>query len=370
MLRDVLVIDLTRHLPGPYATWLLAHHGATVLKVEAPEGDPARFFPPYDDAGVSAVFAQLNRGKRSLGLDLKHPQGVETLHGLLERADVVVEGFRPGVLERLGVDLARHPRLVRCSLSGYGQTGPYRDTPGHDLNYQAYAGALSQAVGEDGHPALPGLQLGDMSAALSAVIGILLALHERARTGVGRTVDASMLEALVSFQTMGLSAHLAGQPWNAGQTLLTGAVPCYRVYATADGRSGALGALEPKFWLRFCAAVGQDDWSARQFDGTLCADVAALFRGEPLAHWRALLEDAGCCWSPVLDYDDLARDPHVQARGLLPPGPPFRFDPPLAPPAAPCPPQAGADSRAILTEHLGLEPAAVDALVAAGAVLE
>jgi len=369
MLRDVLVLDLTQYLPGPYATWLLAHHGARVLKVESPRGDPARLYPPYDAQGTSTLFSQLNRGKRSLGLNLKHPDGVATLNALLERADVLVEGFRPGVLARLGADLERNPRLIRCSLSGYGQDGPYRDLPGHDLNYQGYAGALSQTVGADGQPALPGLQLGDMSAALAAVIGILVALHERARTGEGRAVDTSMLEALVSLQSMGLSSQLAGQPWGPGTALLTGAVPCYRIYPTADGRSCVLAALEPKFWLRFCEAVEREDWTDRQFDASLSDELSAFFSAQPLAHWRERLEGAGCCFSPVLSYGDLAQDPHVQARGLLPPGPPFRFSPPLEGETTAAPAQVGQDSRAVLAEHLGFDGAAVEALIASGAVV-
>ncbi|MEZ6189437.1 MAG: CaiB/BaiF CoA-transferase family protein [Planctomycetota bacterium] len=368
MLADLLVIDLTRHLPGPYTTWLLAHHGARVVKVEAPGGDPARRFPPYDEDGVSQVFGLLNRGKQSLGLNLKHPDGVATLNALLTEADVLVEGFRPGVIERLGVNPAEHPRLIRCSLSGYGSDGPYRDFPGHDLNYQAYAGALSQSVDPSGVPVVPGIQLGDMSAALGATIGILLALHERQTTGRGRVVDTSMLEALVSLQTMGLGAHLAGERWTPGSGLLTGAVPCYRTYATQDGRACALAALEPTFWQRFCAAVEREAWVGRQFDASLIEDVAALLAERPLAAWCALLEPAGCCFSPVRTYDELERDPQVVARGLLPPRPPFRFDPPCDPEGVKAPGEAGCDTRSVLAELLGFDGAAIAALEAEGAV--
>ena len=375
MLQDLLVLDLTRHLPGPYATQLLADLGARVVKVEAPPaGDPTRVVPPCDAEGVSAAFRALNQGKRSLGLDLKRPEAVALLRRLCARVDVLVEGFRPGVMTRLGLDpqelMAAHPRLVGCSITGYGQDGPYRDRPGHDLNYQAYAGALWVTADRDGRPVLPGVQLGDLSASFAALTGVLAALLERTRTGRGRWVDAAMLDALVSLQSLHLGPHRAGARAVPGQLPLSGGIPSYGLYRCADERWVALGALEPKFFQVLCETVGKPEWAERQFDATLQADLEALFATRPRDEWRFILEDAGCCLAPVLDYDELACDPQVVARGLLPPGrcaPPVRFQPPHEPdPRAPFPTRVGEHTGAVLREELGLSAEEVGALFAAG----
>ena len=376
VLDGVLVLDLTRHLPGPYATQLLADLGARVIKLEAPEGDPVRFVPPHDAAGVSAAFRALNQGKRGLGLDLKRPEAVELVRRLAARADVLVEGFRPGVMARLGLDpdqLRReHPRLVVCSISGYGQDGPYRDRPGHDLDYQAYAGALWVTADPDGRAVLPGIQLGDLSAALSAVVGILAGLFQRERSGQGRKVDAAMLDALVSLQALHLAPHRAGQRAVPGQLPLSGGIPSYGLYRCADGKWVALGALEPKFFQAMCAIVGKPEWAERQFDRTLADDLAALFATRPRDEWRFILEDAGCCLAPVLDYDEVAEDPQVVARGLLPPGrvaPPVRFDPPYGPAQAVFPARIGEHTREVLAQELGLGAGEIDRLVEAGVAI-
>lgn len=375
MLHDRLVLDLTRHLPGPYATQLLGDLGARVIKVEAPPGgDPTRAVPPYDASGVSAAFRALNQGKRSLGLDLKRPEARDLILRLCARADVVVEGFRPGVMARLGLDpqelMRAHPHLVVCSISGYGQDGPYRDRAGHDLNYQAYAGALWVSTDREGRAITPGLQLGDLSAALAASVGVLAALLERERTGRGRWVDAAMLDALVSLQALHLGPHLAGQPTLPGRLPLSGGLPSYGLYRCADGRHVALGALEPKFFQGFCAAVGRPEWAERQFDPGLEAELAALFATRPRDEWRFILEDADCCLAPALDYDEVRQDPQVQARGLLGAdrvAPPVRFQPPLAPPAGrPFPTRVGEHTREVLRDELGLGAAEVEGLLAAG----
>lgn len=376
MLGDLLVLDLTRHLPGPYATQLLADLGARVIKVEAPPaGDPTRVVPPLDERGVSAAFRALNQGKRSLALDLKRPEAVELLRRLCARVDVLVEGFRPGVLARLGLDpqalQVEHPRLVGCSITGYGLSGPYVDRPGHDLNYQSYAGALWVTVDRDGRPVLPGVQQGDLSAAWAATCGILAALHERERTGRGRWVDACMLDALVSAQALHLGPHRAGARTAPGELPLSGGIPSYGLFRCADQRWVALGALEPKFFQVFCAAIDRPEWADRQFDASLRAELEALFLTRPRDEWRFILEDAGCCLSPVLDYDELQEDPQVVARGLLPAdrpvASPVRFLPPLPPAAgAPFPTRVGEHSGAVLRDELGLGPDEIAALFARG----
>lgn len=377
MLSDLVVLDLTQYLPGPYATQLLADFGARVIKVEAPRGDPTRHLPPHDEAGISVGFAALNANKDCLAIDLKHPDGVALLLRLVERADVLIEGFRPGVLERLGagaaVCRATNPRLIYCSLSGYGADGPYADRAGHDLTYQAYAGALGLGTDLAGLPVAPGVQSADMLGSLAALVGVLIALQARQRTGEGRVVDASMLDALVSVQGMHLLNHAAGARAAARAMPLNGGFPCYDVYATADGKAIALGALEPKFWERFCDVVARPDWLGQQFDPALRPEVAALFRTRARDEWRVILENADCCVAPVLEVDEVLSDPHIDARGLAAPGqrpaPPVRFDPPgrrAGPDRVGRAP--GADGQAVLQDLLGLDAAAVEALAQAGVI--
>lgn len=321
MLEGIQVLDLTRYLPGPFATRLLADLGADVIKLEGPQApDPFRTWPPVGADGSSRVFAALNHGKRSLALDLKHPEGRALCLRLIERVDVLIESFRPGVLARLGLGAdacrARNPALVYCSLSGFGQDGPYRDRPGHDVTYMAHAGVLSVLSDREGRPVLPGLQIADTLGAYSALAGILAALVARARTGRGDTLDVAMTDALIGAQSLGLALHQAGQPTGAGETALRGACPCYGVYRTADGRAVALGALEPAFWRAFCQRVGRPEWEARGYDATLVPEVAQLFATRSRDAWAAELEGAGCCLAPVRGYGELALDPHFAARGL------------------------------------------------------
>jgi crotonobetainyl-CoA:carnitine CoA-transferase CaiB-like acyl-CoA transferase len=332
--------------------------------------------PPHDADGVSAAFRALNQGKESLALDLKSEAGRDLLLRLVDRADVLVEGFRPGVLERLGVGAdvcrTRNPRLIWCAISGYGQDGPYRDRPGHDANYMSYAGALGVTGGRDGVPVLPGLQAADTLASLSALSGILLALCERVTSGTGRLVDASMLDAAVSVQGFHFANHKAGQPAGPRAMALNGGLPCYDTYATLDGRAVALGALEPKFWGIFCEIVGKSEWSGRGFDPALRDEVSELFRSRSFDEWRVILENTGCCLSPVLNYEETLADPQVQHRGLIEEtrtGPPVRFQPPLRrTDSGPFADRAGAHSRAVLAELLGLGAEELDALGEQGVV--
>jgi len=296
-LDSVRVLDLSRLLPGPYASLVLSDLGADVVKVEDPDpGDYLREISP-------GMFAALNRGKRSVVLDLKTAEGARDLRRLCSVADVVVESFRPGVLERLGLaDLLRDPgRLVICRISGFGQAaaGPWRDRAGHDIGYVALAGVIARNGG------VPAVQLGDLFAgAHGAVIGVLAALVERGRTGVGRVVDVSMAQGSTGL----LLPHLGELP-DAPENTLDGSRPCYRVYACKGGGAYALGALEPKFWQRFCQAVGRPEWVDRGFDASLAPEVDALFATRSREEWESALRSADCCGEPVLTPSELRTHP-------------------------------------------------------------
>jgi crotonobetainyl-CoA:carnitine CoA-transferase CaiB-like acyl-CoA transferase len=368
-LDGTLVVDLTRHLPGPYATQLLADFGASVIKVEDRAGDPVRFIPPFDAREVAVGFTTLNAGKRSLVLDLKKEEGKSLLLGLMAKADVLVEGFRPGVLDRLGAgyDAARFPRLVWCSLSGFGAEGPYRDRAGHDLNYQCFAGAVRGDT--------PAVQVGDMGSGLAAFSGILLALLAREKTGRGQRVETSMLRAAVCMQPFQIVPPARGDAPTAALAL-SGTLPGYRVYATKDGRHVALAALEPKFWESFCDVVGRPEWLGRHTDPALIPELEAFFASRPLAEWR-LLEGAECCVSGALTWAEAAQDPQVEALRLLvrgPDGKVARLAPPVqlegtpARPALDAAPRPGHHTDEVLREHLALDDAALSTLRAAGAI--
>jgi len=305
-LAGVRVVDLTRLYPGPYATLLLADLGAAVVKVEDPaEGDFLR--------GLPEQFEALNRGKRSIAIDLKAPRGPAVLRRLCAGADVFIEGFRPGVLERLGCSpaalAAEFPRLVICSLSGFGQTGPLRSRAGHDIGYLALGGVLSRC-GPGETPTLPGAQFADFfGGGLQAVVAVLAALVERSATGRGRALDVAMAEGA-------MQALLPRLSDSSSEDVLRGDRPCYRVYACRGGGAIALGALEPKFWERFCAAAGRPEWEGQQFDPSLCPVVDELFLRRTRDEWAALLGPADCCAEPVLRVEELAAHPQHQARSL------------------------------------------------------
>ncbi len=385
-LEGLRVLDLTRLLPGPFLTVLLADLGAEVIKVEPPDGgDWVRWLPPRV-GGHSWPFFALNRGKRSLGLDLKHPEGVACLRRLCGSADVLVEQFRPGVMDRLGVGWetlhAEHPRLVYVALSGYGQTGPYRDRAGHDLTYGALAGTLGRTGPAGGAPVQPGFQPADLSGALMGAVGLLSSVLGARTTGEGRFVDVSLTEAALVLNVLQLSEHLGhGKPVPRGTDLLGGGAPYYGVYACADGRYVALAALEPKFFHRLCDAVGRADWKPRQMGDTtaLRAEIAALFLAKDRDTWVQELAPADCCVEPVLELDEVATHPLHIARGMLyetpyatEAGPARQLRTPLADAtavaAAAPPPTLGQHSRQVLVEA-GYTDAAIDALIQSRAVI-
>jgi alpha-methylacyl-CoA racemase len=327
-LEGVRVLDLTRLLPGGYATQTLADLGADVLKIEEPgPGDYARVTPPYA-RGEGQAFLAVNRNKRSAALNLKHPAGRAALLRLVESADVLVESFRPGVMARL--DLAyetlreRNPRLIVCAITGYGQEGPYSQRAGHDLNYIGYAGLLAHLTRAGQPPTMPGAQFADIGGGgLMAVVGILAALVGRAATGQGRIVDVSMLDGALGLLPLLASNTLAGvaepQP---EEFYLSGALPGYNVYETADGRYVTLGALEPKFWAEFCRRVGRPDLIARHIPtspedrAATMSELAGLFRTKTRDAWVAELGEADVCLGPVNTLEEALADPQVQARGV------------------------------------------------------
>lgn len=299
-MEGVRVLDLSRLLPGPYASLVLSDLGADVVKVEDPDpGDYLRDISP-------GMFAALNRGKRSVVLDLKAPGGILDLRRLCARADVLVESFRPGVLERLGFsDLLADPgRLVICRISGFGQSGPWSDRAGHDIGYAALAGIVARNRG------VPAVQLGDLfGGAQTAVIAVLAALLERTLTGRGRVVDVAMTQALTGLLLPHLGEVSVGGAAAGSENVLDGSRPCYRVYACKDGGAYALGALESKFWEPFCRTVGRADWIERGFDVSLAPVVDALFATRTRDEWDALLRGADCCGEPVLTPSELRGHP-------------------------------------------------------------
>lgn len=320
-LKDIRVLDLGQYLPGPGAAQLLADMGADVLKVEPPAGDPLRRLDPVNGGavdGVSPYYRVVNAGKRVLALDLKSETGKGAFASLAAAADVLIESFRPGAMERLGFGRFRlkalNPRLVHLALSGYGQTGPRALHSGHDVNYVAASGALS-ASGMTWPP------VADHAAAQFAALAILGALVGRGRTGEGAFIDASLADTVLAWQAWSLTAASAGASPRSRSNVLNGGAAYYRTYATKDGGHVSLGAIELQFWKNFCAAVGRDDWIARQHEPlpqtALITDVAALFAGRARAEWDRMLGGVDCCYGPALDYAEVASDPQVAARGLV-----------------------------------------------------
>ncbi len=324
-LAGTRVLDLSQFTPGPYTTLLLADLGADVIKVEPPKGDPQRIEKPLDRDGVSAAYKVINRNKSVVKLDLKSPEGRRVFTALLGRADVLLESFRPGVMDRLGFTRDRleaiNPQLIHCALSGWGQTGPYRLKPGHDLNYMAFGGGLL-ASGTPETPVVTTPTIADYSGGLFAATMVLGALAARPARGRGAFLDVSLAEAPLSWLSLGLTDSLrpgfeprrAANPFNGG-------LACYQIYRTADDRFVTLGVVEEKFWRDFCEAVKRPDWIQRQWEPVpqhaLIAELAGLFRSRTRDDWDALLAERETCYHAVLDFDELATHPHIRARQML-----------------------------------------------------
>lgn len=393
-LSGLRVLDLTRLLPGPMATRHLVDFGAEVIRVEDPRSDdgmPA--FPPQtpDSSGQTSnpIWRALNRGKRSIRLDLKQPEGRALLLRLVRTADALVEGFRPGTLDKLGLGWdalhAANPRLVLCSISGYGQTGPLRLAAGHDLNYIAQAGVLDQ-IRAQGRPAVPNLQLGDLlGGTLAGLSALMIALWSAQRTGRGRAVDVSMTDALLAHHVFPAGDLDAGAEPVAGRTLLTGGAPCYAVYATRDGGWLAVGALELKFWRAFCTAAGLDElatrhWSLGEEPGSAAAEETHSRVAERIAQrdrhdWATVFAATDACTNVVLTPREALASEHARARGLVHAadgstwiGPLARLGGHSVPLLSPAP-RPGTDTRAVL-EQAGCSADEIAALLARGIARE
>jgi len=327
-LEGLRVLDLTRLLPGPVCTLYLADLGADVIKIEdTGAGDYFRNLGTAQGR-VSAVYRAVNRNKRSLAVNLKDPRGRDAFLTLAQRADVIVESFRPGVVAALGVDYqavaALNPRIVYAAISGYGQDGPRAHLAGHDINYLGYAGVLDQTGTRDGAPALCNVQVADLlGGAASTAIALLAALVGVQRTGRGRYVDVAMTDASLAHNLVALRAleqwgHVAPR----GADLLTGGVPCYGVYPTRDGRWLAVGALEEKFWRALCAAIERPDLVPGQLalgdEGLrVRSELERIFAGATLAEWTGRLAEVDCCVTPVATLDEAMNDRQFAARGMV-----------------------------------------------------
>ncbi len=323
-LTGLRIIDLGQYLPGPYAAQLLADLGAEVVKVEPPDGDPLRRLGPTDADGTTAAYKLLNAGKAIVRIDLKSPDGRAAFENLIGKADALVESYRPGVLDKLGVGRERlralNPRLVHASLSGWGSTGPYAQRAGHDLNYMAIGGGLDSS-GLPDRPMISHPPVADFASAQQTALAVVAALFGRERTGQGCFLDLSIMETVLGWQGFNLTAAARGEAPERGAALLSGGAACYRIYRTADGRFITLSALEAKFWRGFCEAVGRPDWIARQADPlpqtALTEELAALFAARDLAAWKALLDPVDCCFEALPTLAEVTDHPQVAARGQV-----------------------------------------------------
>ncbi len=315
-LRHLKLLDLSRQLPGPFCSTLLADLGMDVLVIAN----------PTDPFGAGIPF--LGRNKRSMTLNLKAPEGRDIFLALAADADVVLEGFRPGVAARLGIDFetlrARNPRLIYCAISGYGQDGPYRDKVGHDINYLGYAGVLNHIGAEGGPPVIPGVQIADIGAgSLMAALGILTAVIARGQTGRGQMVDIAMLDGALAWNVYHiLMRQLFGQAPERGGAQLTGHHPCYAVYETSDARHVTVGAFEPHFWATLCRHFGREDFIPLQWDEghereEMFRFFRAAFRSKTMVEWIAELGEQDICFGPVSSIDEAFADPQLRHRGMV-----------------------------------------------------
>jgi len=329
-LEGITILDLTRLLPGPYGTMLLGDLGAEVIKIEEPEqGDYARWYPPHIRE-IGSRHLLLNRSKKSITLNLKKPEGKSILLKMIAKgADVLIEQFRPGVMDRLGAgykDLEKvNPRLIYCSLTGFGQDGPYRDLAGHDINYIGIGGILGLTGPEGGPPAIPGVQIADLVAGgLYSVIGILTALMARQKTGRGQFVDISMLDGVVSLIPDAAALLFAeGESPRMGERRLTGGLPQYQTYRTKDGKFLAVGALEDKFWANLSRALGKPEWvhqvpkerEARTEE--IKGEMARIFLTKTREEWLEILMKEDTCVTAVHSLEETFSDPQVLHRKML-----------------------------------------------------
>ena len=316
-LEGIKILDLSRLFPGPYASMILADLGADVLRIE-----DRRF------AGEGPGMPTVMRNKRHMTLNLKHPQGKEIFFRLAREADVVLEGFRPGVTRRLGIEYESirgiNEKIIYCSVTGYGQDGPYRDMVGHDINYLSFGGVLGLNGDTGGAPVVPPIQVADMAAGgMNAALGILAALIARQRTGRGQYIDISMLDGVVAMLPFPASMLWSlGQSPRRGDTLLSGRYPCYQVYETKDGGFISIGALEPRFWEALCKKLGREDFIPAQYDegekrAEMFSCLREAFKKKNREEWMQELQDLDVCVGKVLDLEETFRDPQVVCRRMV-----------------------------------------------------
>ena len=326
-LKGSKVLDISRLLPGGFCSMMLGDFGAEVIKVEEPgRGDYARWTPPFLD-GQSAYYLSINRNKKSMVLDLKNPKGRDVFLRLVRTADVVIESFRPGVVDRLGIGYQHvakvNHRIIYCSISAFGQSGPLREQVGHDLNCLALSGVLSITGMKGGLPIIPGVQLSDYATAMMATTAILLAYIECQRSGQGQYCDISMLDAITSWMGMPVAKYLAdGLLPGPQDSMFNGAFACCNVYETKDGRFVVLGAMEEKFWISFCKGIGREDliplqWESQTVQEKIKKELSLLFGQKTMVEWVELLSGQEICFSPVLNIDETLHFPHLQSRGMF-----------------------------------------------------
>jgi crotonobetainyl-CoA:carnitine CoA-transferase CaiB-like acyl-CoA transferase len=328
LLKELKMLDLSRLLPGPYCTLLLADLGMEVLKVEDLEqGDYMRAMGPVREKD-SANFLALNRNKKSMKLNLKVKEGREIFYKLIETYDIILEGFRPGVMERLGIGYQelkkRNPRVIFCSLSGYGQDGPYRERSGHDVNYIGLGGVLELIGSQNGPPVIPGVQIADIGAGgMMAAIAILSAAIHREKTGEGQYLDISMMDGVISWLSMHAGKYFMDREvFKRGEIQLAGRYACYQVYSTKDGRHMSLGALEPKFWMNFCEAIGRKDLIYKQFiEGEerlqVIEEIQDLFKTKTQKEWVDFFKNVDACCEPILNFEEVFQHPQVLHRKMV-----------------------------------------------------
>jgi crotonobetainyl-CoA:carnitine CoA-transferase CaiB-like acyl-CoA transferase len=378
-LHGIRILDLSRLLPGPFLTMVLADLGADVVKIEDPRlGDYMRQFPPAK-GGLSGRYLAVNRGKRSMVIDLKLPAGRDALLRMVAKADVVVESFRPGVMDKLGLGYtalsAANPQIVLCSISGFGQTGPYVQRAGHDLGYIALAGVLAMGGPAGGPPMMPGVQIADLAGgSLWGATAILAALVGRHRTGKGAHLDISMTEGALALTSAELGNLDCGSHPTRGVETLNGGLACYGIYRTKDDRYLAVGALEPKFWIALNQAIGRPPNVAEliappEGQARARAEIAAIFATRTAAEWNAILANHDCCVEVVTELDELPEHPLHRAREVFftidggpGVGPVRQVRTPLGTPKSPRPPpRQGEHTRDVLAEY-GFSEAEIAAL--------
>jgi crotonobetainyl-CoA:carnitine CoA-transferase CaiB-like acyl-CoA transferase len=387
-LDGLRVYDLSSLLPGSLCSQMLADLGADVLKFENPRGgDGFRKMPPLVKT-LGSYFHIVNRNKRAMTLDLQDPAGRDIFLEMLPKADVLIDSFRPGGMERIGLayDVLKeiHPRLIHCSLTGFGQDGPYRDRPSHDINLLGLSGILDLLGEKNGPPVSPGVQVAGAGGGLNALIGILAALLGRERTGRGDYIDAALLDGLTPFLGLVMSTYLTtGILPKRGETFVGGGYAFYHVYQTGDGKYLALGCLEEKFWQGFCRAIGREDFIPDQFatgqqQETLIDEVKQIMRQKARQEWMDLLAEFETCVTPVNTLEEALQDPHIRQRGAW-----FRSHHPVdgeigqqgfplkfsndQPGWRTHPPSFGEHTREVLSE-MGYAEAAIDDLAARGII--